>query len=124
VFSIVDNRTFRRISYQVLDHDPAYTTIERLICRFEALLEERGLERKGMTSDGSNLYPEPTFSVFGDVPRHVCQFHVLKELTKAVLRSGAEVRKELAATKPKLGRGRPSSPDARKPTRGRQRIDQ
>ena len=47
-----------------------------------------------------------------------------KELTKALLRAVAKVRKELAATKPKLGRGRPASPQARKAARQRQRIDQ
>jgi len=64
------------------------------------------------------------FKVFGDVPHQVCEFHVIKELTKAVLRAVAKVRKELAATKPKLGRGRPSSVAARKAARRRKQIDQ
>jgi hypothetical protein len=41
-----------------------------------------------------------------------------------VLRAVAKLRKELAATKPKLGRGRPSSAAARKAKRRRQRIDE
>lgn len=49
---------------------------------------------------------------------------MIKELTKAVLRAVAKARKELAATKPKLGRGRPSSMPARRAARRRQRIDQ
>ncbi len=77
-----------------------------------------------MTTDGSNLYPEPISKVFGDLPHQICEFHVIKELTKAVLRAVAKVRKELAATKPKLGRGRPSSPAARKAARRRKRIDE
>ena len=61
--------------------------------------------------------------VFGTVPHQICEFHVIKELTKAVLRAGAKVRKELAATKPTLGRGRPSSPAARRAARRRKQID-
>jgi hypothetical protein len=124
VLSIVDNRTFRRIIYEVLGHDPTHTDIERFFRRFQALLQERGLELKGITTDGSNLYPEPISRVFGDVPHQVCEFHVIKELTKAVVRAVAKVRKELAATKPKLGRGRPSSAVAREAARRRKRIDQ
>lgn len=124
VLSIVDNRTFRRIIYEVLDHDPAHSDIERFFRRFQSLLAERGLELKGITTDGSNLYPQPISRVFGDVPHQVCEFHVIKELTKAVLRAMAKVRKELAARKPKLGRGRPSSSAARKAARRRKRIDE
>jgi hypothetical protein len=109
VLSIVDNRTFRRITFMVLDHDPAHADIERFFRGFQSLLVERGLELKGVTTDGSNLYPEPISRVFGDVPHQSCEFHVIKELTKAVLRAVAKVRKELAAAKPKLARGRPSS---------------
>jgi hypothetical protein len=124
VLSIVDNHTFRRITYEVLDHDPTQADIARFFRKFELLLNERGLELKGITTDGSNLYPEPISKVFGDVPHQVCEFHVLKELTKAVLRAVAKVRKDLAATKPKLGRGRPSSSAARRAARRRKRIDQ
>jgi hypothetical protein len=122
VLSIVDNRTFRRIVYEVLDHAPTHADIERFFRRFQLLLEERGLELKGITTDGSNLYPEPISRVFGDVPHQVCEFHVLKEMTQAVLRAVAKVRKGLAARKPKLGRGRPSSPEARQAARRRKRI--
>jgi len=87
-------------------------------------LKQRGLELKGITTDGSNLYPEPISKVFDDVPHQVCEFHVIKELTKAVLRAVAKVRKELAATKPKLCRGRPSTPTARRAAQRRKRIDQ
>jgi hypothetical protein len=124
VLSIVDNRTFRRITFEVLDHDPTHADIERFFRRFQSLLAERGLELKGITTDGSNLYPEPISKVFGDVPHQSCEFHVIQELTKAVLRAVAKVRKELADTKPKLGRGRPSSAAARKVARRRKRIVQ
>ena len=124
VLSIVDNRTFRRITYDVLDHDPTHADIVRFFRAFHSALEQRGRTLRGITTDGSALYPEPISKVFGDVPHQLCEFHVIKELTKAVLRAVAKVRKELAATKPKLGRGRPSSSAARKNARRRKQIDQ
>ena len=124
VLSIVDNRTFRRITYEVLDHDPTHADMERFFRTFQAALQKRGLAIEGITTDGSALYPEPISKVFGDIPHQVCEFHVIKELTKAVLRAVAKVRKELAAAKPKLGRGRPSSPAARKAARCRKQIEQ
>jgi hypothetical protein len=124
VLSIVDNRTFRRITYEVLDHDPTHADMERFFSAFQSALEQRGLALRGITTDGSALYPEPISKVFGDVPHQLCEFHVIKELTKMVLRAVAKVRKELAATKPKLGRGRPSSVAARKAARRRKQIDQ
>ena len=124
VLSIVDNRSFRRIGYEVLDHDPTHADIEHLVGMFQSLLTERRLELKGITTDGSILCPEPISKVFGDVPHQICEFHIIKELTKAVLRAVAKVRKELAATKPKLGRGRPSPAAARKAAQRRKRINQ
>jgi len=123
VLSIVDNRTFRRITYEVLDHDPTHADMERFFRRFRSELEQRGLTLHGTTTDGSALYPEPISKVFPGVPHQICEFHVIKELSKAVLHAVAKVRKELAATKPKLGRGRPSSVAARKAARRRKQID-
>jgi hypothetical protein len=124
VLSIVDNRTFRRLTYEVLDHDPTHADIERFFRTFRSALEERGLTLRGVTTDGSDLYPKPISKIFGDVPHQVCEFHVIKELTKAVLRAVAKVRKELAAMKPTLGRGRPASPAARRAARRRKQIQQ
>ena len=124
VLSIVDNRTFRRITYEVLDHDPTHADMERFFRTFRSALQQRGLTLHGITTDGSALYPEPISGVFGDVPHQLCEFHVIKELTKAVLHAVAKVRKDLAATKPNLGRGRPSSVAARKKARRRKQIDQ
>ena len=103
---------------------PHTPTLNVSSARFCSMLKERGLELKGITTDGSNLYPQPISSVFGDVPHQLCEFHVIKELTKAVLRAVAKIRKELAGTKPKLGRGRPSTSAARKASQRRKRIDQ
>jgi hypothetical protein len=124
VLSIVDNRTFRRILYEILDHDPTHADIERFFRRFQSLLKERGLELKGITTDGSSLYPEPISQVFGDVPHQVCEFHVIKELTKAILRAVAQVRKKLAAQKPAGQRGRPTTAAAKRIARRRQRLQQ
>jgi hypothetical protein len=123
VLSIVDNHTFRRLVYEVLDHDPDHTDIERFFHTFQAAIQRRKLVLQGITTDGSALYPEPISKVFGEVPHQLCEFHAVKELTKAVLHAGAKIRKELAATKPALGRGRPSSAAACKAARKRKRIE-
>ena len=109
VLSIVDNHNFQRLVYEVLDHDPTHDDIIRFFRHFKKELDARGLTLQGITTDGSSLYPVPIAGVFGDDMQHqVCEFHVIKELTKAVLRAVAKVRKQLKTTMPNLGRGRPS----------------
>lgn len=122
VLSLVDNRTFKRIAYEVLEQSPTQADITAFFSRFQAGLSPRNLALRGITTDGSPLYPGPISQVFGGVPHQVCKFHVIKELTKSVLRAVAKVRKELAAKKPKLPRGRPSSQAARRAARRKQRI--
>jgi hypothetical protein len=122
--SIVDNRTFKRLLFQVLDHDPDHPDITAFFHRFRMALRLRGLTLRGVTTDGSPLYPEPLRAVFGNVPHQVCEFHVVKELTKAILRAVAKVRKQLAAQKPVGKRGRPTTTAARRITRRRQRLQQ
>jgi hypothetical protein len=124
VLSIVDNRTFKRLLYQVLDHDPDHADITAFLRRFQNVLTQRGLTLKGVTTDGSSLYPEPLQAVFGDVPHQLCEFHVIKELTKAILRAVAKVRKKLAARKPTLKRGRPSTAKAKRVARQAKRLQQ
>jgi hypothetical protein len=124
ILSIVDNRTFKRLLYQVLDHDPTHTDIVRFFGRFQRALKTRGLTLKGITSDGSALYPEPIATVFGDIPHQVCTFHILREVTKAVLSAVAQERKRLAASAPKLPRGRPrATKAARQAVRRKKRIE-
>ena len=53
----------------------------------------------------------------------VCRFHILAELNKAVLRAVAQVRKHLAAQKPKLPRGRPGTPEAKRKARRRRHLE-
>ena len=124
VLSIVDNRTFKRLFYHVLDRDPTQVDVEAFFRRFRQALEARGLTVQGITTDGSTLYPEPIAAVFGAVPHQVCQFHVLHEVNKAVLSAVAQERKRLAAGAPKLPRGRPSSKAAKRAARRKKRIEQ
>ena len=44
VLSIVDNRAFKRLCYEVLDHDPTHRDIRRFFRRFRAALTGRGLD--------------------------------------------------------------------------------
>ena len=124
VLSIVDNHTYKRLLYQVLEHAPDHTDLTAFLRRFQMALRLRGLALRGVTTDGSPLYPEPLQTVFGNVPHQLCEFHILKELTKAILRTVAQVRKDLAARKPALTRGRPSTRAARRVVRHRERLQQ
>ena len=128
VLSAVDNRQYKRILYEVLQHDPTHDDIRAFLGRLKAALAARELALKGITTDGSALYPEPIHDVFGDVPHQICTFHVIKDLTKGVLKAVAKERERLAQSKPKVKRGRPSSKDkaarrlARKSTAMQQKI--
>lgn len=108
VLSIVDNHRFKRLFYEVLDHDPTAKDITQFFQRFQEALKARGLSLRGITTDGSPLYPAAIAEVFGSVPHQICKFHILAELTKAVLHAVAKARRNLKATLPKIGRGRPS----------------
>jgi len=111
VLSVVDNRRYKRMLYEVLDHDPHHDDITAFLLRLKAALDERELTLHGITTDGSALYPEPIREVFGAVPHQLCTFHVIKDLTQGVLRAVASERARLAKSKPKGKRGRPSSKD-------------
>jgi hypothetical protein len=124
VLSIVDNHTGKRLLYQVLDHAPDHQDITAFFQRLRMALRLRGLALRGVTTDGSPLYPEPLRAVFGEVPHQICKFHILKELTKAILRAVAQERKALAARQPTLKRGRPSTPAVQRTVRQRERIQQ
>ena len=55
VLFIVDNRTFRRLCYEVLEHTPTNKDILRFFGRFKQMLDGRELTLKGITTDGSPL---------------------------------------------------------------------
>jgi hypothetical protein len=125
VLSIVDNRTFKRLTYEVLDHDPTHTDITAFFRRSHRALTARGLTLKGITTDGSSLYPQPIAAVFGGVPHQLCTFHILREVTKAILTAVAQERKRLAASAPRLPRGRPkANKAAQAAARCKKRIEQ
>jgi len=69
VLSIVDNRTFRRLIYEVLDHDPDHTDIERFFRAFQAAFQRRKLVLHGITTDGSkSLSPSPLLRCLATFP--------------------------------------------------------
>src|SRR5437870_2192143 len=123
VLSAVDNRCYKRILYDVLDHDPTHEDIRAFLGRLQTALSARDLALVGVTTDGSALYPEPLAEVFGDVPHQICEFHVVKEVVKAVLGAVASARKGLAAKQPKLRKGRPSTPAAKQAARTKKRLE-
>lgn len=123
--AIVDNHTFQRLACRVLEHDPSQQDVREFFAQFKAHLDAQGLTVRGVTTDGSSLYPDVIAEMFPDAAHQVCQFHVLKEITKAMLHAVAKVRKELKAKQPPLPRGRPSRTNrvqARKAKRIQQRI--
>jgi hypothetical protein len=122
VLSLVDNRTFQRLVYKVLEHDPTHTDVTRFLRRFRGALDRRNLTLRGVTTDGSALYPQPLAEVFPGVPHQVCEFHLLREINRQVLKAVAAVRRELKQTLPKGKRGRPAAGAARKAARKKQRI--
>lgn len=123
ILSIVDNRTFKRLFFQVLDHAPGQEDVIAFFSCFQVALHARNLTVQGITTDGSSLYPVAIQTVWGELPHQICEFHILKDLNPATLRAVAQVRKQLAAQQPKLGRGRPSG-DKRKLVQKRQGLQQ
>jgi hypothetical protein len=125
ILSAVDARQQRRLLYEVLDHDPSQLDILLFLARLHDHLRARGHTVRGITTDGSPLDPQPIALALGGVPHQVCEFHLLKELTKAVLHAVARLRKQLTAQAPKLPRGRPrGTPGARRQHRRAQRLQQ
>ena len=122
VLFIVDNHNFKRLIYEVLDHDPTHEDITRFFRRFRKELDARDLTLLGVTTDGSALYPQPLTDVFGKVPHQICEFHVLKEINREILKALAQVRRELKNKQPKLKRGRPSSKSAKRAARKKKRL--
>jgi hypothetical protein len=125
VLAIVDNHTFRRLACRVLDHAPSQRDVREFFGRFKDHLDARGLNVRGITTDGSSLYPDVIAEQFPGAAHQICQFHVLKEITQAVLHAVAKVRKELKAQQPPLPRGRPAKANqaqTRKAKRIQQRI--
>jgi len=125
VLSVVDNRRYRRLAFRVLDHDPTQQDVHNFLADFRGQLQARQQSVLGITTDGSPLYPKALPALWPGVPHQVCEFHVLKEILKAVLHALAKRRKELAAGLPPQPRGRPHrerQSQARWVARQKQRI--
>jgi Transposase len=123
ILSAVDNRRYKRILYEVLDHDPTHDDIRAFLGRLKTALIARDLTLLGITTDGSSLYPTPLAEVFRGVPHQLCQFHVVKEIVKAVVKAVSSARKRLAAQQPTLPRGRPSTKVAKQAARTKRRLE-
>ena len=87
-------------------------------------MEARDLTLLGITTDGSSLYPTPLAEVLRGVPHQRCQFHVVKDIVKAVLGAVSSERKRLAAKQPQLPRGRASTKAAKQAARKKKRLEQ
>lgn len=109
ILSVVDNRSYKRLAFRVLDHDPTQDHVRAFLTEFKGQLDRRGLSVRGITTDGSSLYPKVLKELWPAARHQLCEFHVLKEITKAILHALAKLRKEMTAKIPKQRRGRPSN---------------
>lgn len=108
ILSVVDNRHYNRLAFRVLDHDPEQDDVLAFLSEFKGQLDRRGLSVLGITTDGSSLYPKVLKELWPAARHQICEFHVIKEITKAILHALAVLRKEMTAKIPKQPRGRPS----------------
>jgi Transposase len=107
ILSVVDNRRYNRLVFRVLDHDPTQDDVLAFLSEFKGQLDKRVLSVFGITTDGSSLYPKVLKELWPNARHQICEFHILKEITKAVLHALAKLRKEMTANIPKQPRGRP-----------------
>jgi len=122
ILSIVDNREYKRLMYRTLDKSPKAEDILEFLRSFRTILVRRGLTLKGITTDGAALYTKPIKTVFPGVLHQICEFHVKAEFNNAILKAVAQIRRELAQTKTKLRRGRPSTQEEKAAVRRNERI--
>jgi hypothetical protein len=122
ILSVVDNRHYHRLACCVLEHDPTSADVRTFLADFKRRLDARGKCVRGVTTDGSALYPAVLQELWPEAPHQVCVFHLLMDITEAVLHALAVVRKRIRANIPKLASGRPRKQDrarARRVTRRR-----
>jgi hypothetical protein len=108
VISVVDNRRYNRLAFRVLEHAPTQDDVLAFLTEFKGQLDQRHLKVRGITTDGSALYPKVLKKLWPKVPHQSCQFHIVMEITKAVLRALAKLRQEMKAKFPKFKRGHPT----------------
>ncbi|MBY0230341.1 MAG: transposase [Gemmataceae bacterium] len=107
VLCVVDNRAFNRLACSVLGHAPTHEDVLGFLAGFKEGLGKRGKRVSGITADGSRRHPKALAESWPGVPHQVCEFHVLKEIAKAVLHALAGMRRRMKAEIPKRKRGRP-----------------
>src|SRR6266481_156903 len=74
ILSAGDNRRYKRLLYDIVEHDPTHEDIRAFLRRLKTALTARDLTLCGVTTDGSALYPAPLLEVFGDIPRQIWPF--------------------------------------------------
>jgi len=108
VISVVDNRRYNRLAFRVLERAPTQDDVLAFLTEFKGQLDQRHLKVRGITTDGSALYPKVLKKLWPEVPHQSCQFHIVMEVTKAVLRALAKLRQEMKTHFPKFKRGHPT----------------
>ena len=105
VISIVDNRMYQRLPTGA-GEEPDEGDVRRFLREFAARLPPMAA-RCWITTDGSALYPRPCEGLPG-VPHQICEFHVLKEITRAILHA-LPVAEAMASRDPEAA-ARPAEP--------------
>lgn len=111
----VDAKHGRRLAYKVLDEQPTKDHMEAFLGEVRARLAGWDLKVRGITTDGSPLYPGPIQTVFPGLRHQVCVFHIFHELNRLILKALMRIRRELKGQEGKpRRRGRPSKREAKK----------
>ena len=72
ILSIVDNRRYNRLAFRVLDHDPTQDDVHAYLREFKGQLDKRGLSVRGITTDGSPLYPKVLKELWPKIRHQIC----------------------------------------------------
>jgi transposase-like protein len=67
---------------------------------FLQALKERGLDARGIITDGAPLYKDALQSYWADVEHQLCVFHVIKDVNKLILDGGTRHQKSSQTTRP------------------------
>ena len=120
--SAVAHRCDKRRRSDVGDHEPPHEDIWAVLGRRTTALDARDVTLGGVTPAGASRSPEPRAEVCDEVPQHVGEVPVVKEVVKAVCRAVASVRERRAAPQPTGPTGRPSTQAAQAAARKQKRL--
>jgi hypothetical protein len=107
--SAVAKRPYKRRLEKVRAHAPRPADRTALLWRFTTAWAERPVARKGSTTEGAALSPDPSREGCGEGPHQLWTFPILKALPPGVGRAVAAERARVAKSQPQWQRGRPSS---------------